>query len=274
MNAPSPVASPRSAEARPDVLLSARDVTVRFGGLVALNSVGIDVPRGAIVGLVGPNGAGKSTLFDVLSGFRRPQRGSVVFGGQDVSRLSVQARARLGVARTFQQPKLFNEMTVREHLTLARRLSATRAAVWDPGTGGQDEAEWATGLLASLDLGDDADRMAEGLPLGVARRVELARALAGRPALMLLDEPSSGLDENETKQFVSVLLKTTRRHDVALMLVEHDVDLVMGICSHIYVLDFGELIASGDPRTVRNDPAVQAAYLGEDPGGTGEHADG
>jgi ABC-type branched-subunit amino acid transport system ATPase component len=266
----SSLATPAERSAPPGALLTARNVTVRFGGLVALSEVGVEVPRGGIVGLVGPNGAGKSTLFDVLSGYRRPQKGRVEFAGRDVSRLSAQARARLGIARTFQQPKLFTELTVREHVVLAHRLSASRAADWgDTAT----EDEWADGLLASLDLASDAHRMAEGLPLGVARRVELARALAGRPTLMLLDEPSSGLDETETTQFVSVLLDAARRHDVALLLVEHDVDLVMGISSQIHVLDFGRLIASGDPATVRADPAVKAAYLGDDPAGTGGGSD-
>jgi len=223
--------------------------------------------------VVGPNGAGKSTLFNVISGFQRPREGRVEFDGHDITRLAPQVRARRGMARTFQHPELFVDLTIREHLILAARLRAKPRRVWlDTVTGAglrlreeSSERDRVEQLLESLNLTQDADRTAEGLPLGVARRVELGRALAFEPSLLLLDEPSSGLDNTETAQFAAVLLNAVDEHGVALVLVEHDVDLVLGISDRVYVLDFGKVIASGEPADIRRDPAVQAAYLGEDP---------
>ena len=254
------------------------DVTVRFGGVVALHSVSISVPPATIVGLVGPNGAGKSTLFSVLSGLRRPSTGRVEFNGRDVTTWTAQRRARHGLARTFQHPEMFTGLTVREHITLAHRVDTQPRRIWtDMWTGrgfrraDKEELERTASLLDVLDLTHLADRPVAGLSLGITRLVELARALAANPSVLLLDEPSSGLDAKETEQVVEVFKLAVERRGVSLLLVEHDVSMVLDLCSAVSVLDFGVMIAAGPPEQIRTDHAVRAAYLGnEDPGGTSE----
>jgi ABC-type branched-subunit amino acid transport system ATPase component len=251
--------------------LECSQVTVRFGGLVALREVNLAVPAAATVGLVGPNGAGKSTLFGVLSGLTRPSSGQVFLDGADVTGARPQPRAARGMARTFQHPELFGDLTVRQHIILASRVRNARRRVWSdlftlgslhpPGAG---ETEQVDGLIELLGLQKLADQRALGLPLGSARLVELGRALATSPAVLLLDEPSSGLDSAETEQFESVINRVAAEQGISVLLVEHDVELVMRMCSTVYVLDFGEVIASGSPGQVRNDPKVRSAYLGEE----------
>jgi branched-chain amino acid transport system ATP-binding protein len=246
-------------------------VTVRFGGLVALKDVTLTVPNRSIVGLVGPNGAGKSTLFGVVSGLLRPTSGGVFMDGEDVTRISAQRRARRGLARTFQHPELFSSLTVREHLVLAHRIRHSRSRLWSDWVtprgflrAPQAESARVDELIDSLQLGAIADRPAAGLPLGSARLLEIARALAVDPQVLLLDEPSSGLDVRETEEVAAVLRSVVRDHGVSLLLVEHDVELVLGMCDAVHVLDFGVMIAAGTPAQVRSDPAVRAAYLGEE----------
>jgi ABC-type branched-subunit amino acid transport system ATPase component len=262
---PAPGAEPARAR------LSCTGVTVRFGGLVAVRDVDLAVPPAAIVGLVGPNGAGKTTLFGVLSGLLRPAQGRVRLDGADVTDLRPQLRAARGLARTFQHPELFTGMTVRDHLVLAYRVKHERRRIWsDLFTLGSlrperpDERERVDELVALLGLGPVANRPALGLPLGVARLLELGRALAASPTVLLLDEPSSGLDSSETEQFETSLRRISRERGISVLLVEHDVELVMRMCSTVNVLDFGVLIACGSPDEVRADPAVRAAYLGEE----------
>jgi len=257
--------------ATPASRLTARGVTVRFGGLTALRSVDIDVPAGSIVGLIGPNGAGKSTLFSVLSGLRRPGAGQVFMDGVDVTTATPQARAKRGLARTFQHPELFTGLTVREHLTLAYRIKNAPRRVWlDSLLGGgfrpspRLETERVDTLINGLGLGDIQHENVIGLPLGLARLVEIARSLAREPSVLLLDEASSGLDGAETEDLARVLRELVRRRGVSLLLVEHDVDLVMGLADRICVLDFGECIAEGTPHEMRADAKVRAAYLGEE----------
>ncbi len=257
--------------------LECSGVTVRFGGLVALADVDLVVPPSAIVGLVGPNGAGKSTLFGVLSGLLRPTRGKVLLEGQDITGERPQLRAASGLARTFQHPELFAGLTVREHLRLGHRVRNAKSRIWsDLFTMGSVRAPEATedervdGLVALLGLESIADRPALGLPLGSARLVELGRALSTSPTVLLLDEPSSGLDSAETEQFEGTLRRVAAERGISVLLVEHDVELVMRLCSTINVLDFGALIASGSPDAVRSDPAVRAAYLGEEVAGAAE----
>jgi branched-chain amino acid transport system ATP-binding protein len=251
--------------------LACRAVTVRFGGLVAVSNVDLAVPPATIVGLVGPNGAGKSTLFGVVSGLVRPSQGTVLLNGEDVTHARPQLRAARGLARTFQQPELFIGLTVREHLILAYRVKHARARLWsDIFTMGSlhpvkgDEQTSVKGLIDLLGLGPVADRPALGLPLGWARLVELGRALAPSPTVLLLDEPSAGLDSAETDQVESTLLSLPRERGISVLLVEHDVELVMRVCSIVHVLDFGVLIASGSPEEIRANPQVRAAYLGEE----------
>ena len=250
-------------------VLEARGVTVRFGGLTALADVSLTVPPHSIVGLVGPNGAGKTTLFGVLSGILNPTHGSVVLQGNDVTHASPQNRARAGLARTFQRTELFADLTVREHLVLADRSRHARPRLWADLLGrstGDRAAEQARvgQLLDALGLVPVADRPARALPLGTGRLVEVGRALATDPSVILLDEPSSGLDVHETEQLATTLRRARDEHGVALVLVEHDLDLVLGLSDVVNVLDFGIMIATGTPSEVRADPRVRAAYIGEE----------
>ena len=255
-------------EDRPDIL-SGTQISVNFRGLKALQSVDIGVPEGGIVGLVGPNGAGKSTLLGVLSGDVRAQHGVVRLGGTDVSGLAPETRVRRGLARTFQLPQLFDELTVREHLTLPRRLAQAPSREWsDPLTGRflhRDVAEEqeVDALLASLGLESVADTLAGVLPLGLTRLVEIARAAATHPAVILLDEPFSGLNPAESRRLSRTLASLNQAEGIAMVLVEHDVEVVFGLSERVFVLDFGELIAAGTPAEIRRHPAVRAAYLGD-----------
>ena len=247
--------------------LTASGVTVRFGGLTALDAINVEVAPGTTVGLVGPNGAGKTTLFNVMSGLLRPNEGAVHLAGRDVTQLSPTARARRGLARTYQRSELFSELTVRENLVLAYRARRrTHHLTLDLlGLGRRRDAqedETVDGLLESLRLSEVAGRSADGLPLGTGRLVEVGRALAAEPDVVLLDEPSAGLDEHETDLLADVLRRTRVGSSVAFLLVEHDVDLVLGLSDLVYVLDFGRCIAAGPPESIRSDPAVRAAYLG------------
>jgi branched-chain amino acid transport system ATP-binding protein len=255
----------------PEPVIEASNVTVRFGGLVALSDVSLRVPPASIVGLVGPNGAGKTTMFNVLSGLLRPQEGDVFLSGQRITRAAPSKRARLGLARTFQQLELFMGLTVREHIVLGYRVRNERRRLWsDLVTAGSlhptatQERERVDHLLDLLDLRSVADTAASVLPLGTARRVEVARALATGPSVVLLDEPSSGLDGHETAQLGTALRTVVEQEQISLLLVEHDVAMVLGLSSEVAVLDFGVRIAYGTPDAIRNDPAVRAAYLGDD----------
>lgn len=253
-------------------LLEARDVTVRFGGLVALNGVNLSVPPSSLVGLVGPNGAGKSTLFGVCSGLLKPNRGTVLLDGHDVTGASAQTRAHLGLARTFQQPELFMGLTVREHLTLAYRARNTRRRLWSDmflaggfRRSGSDERDRVDAMLKLLSLESIADDVVDALPLGTSRLVEVGRALASGPKVVLLDEPMSGLDAHEGAHLADALARSVTDGGISLLLVDHDVPTVLTLCSRIYVLEFGQLIAEGTPDEIRNNAAVRAAYLGDDP---------
>ena len=247
--------------------LRAEHICVAFGGLRALDDVSLEVPAGATIGLVGPNGAGKTTLFGVLSGLHRPGDGRVLIDGVDVTRASPQARARRGLARTFQRLELFGELTVREHLVVAHRVRRGRARFITDVLGfgrrpTAEEQELVDDLLALLDLVPVADVPAGALPLGTGRLVEVGRALAREPTVLLLDEPSAGLDGNETEQLAAALRRTREERGVALVLVEHNVELVLGLSERVTVLDFGRVIAEGAPSEIRENPEVQAAYLG------------
>lgn len=233
-------------------LLEVSGVTVAFGGNRALDGVGMSAERGRVTGLIGPNGAGKSTLFDVVSGLRRPSAGRVVLGGRDVTRLGPARRSRHGLARTFQRLELFGRLSVRDNLLVAAELGPERRRA-DRVT---DE------LLDRLGLLTVADTCADNLPTGVARLVEVGRALAVRPGLLLLDEPAAGQDGEETERFAA-LLRALAADGTAVVLVEHDMGLVMGVCDEVYVLDLGKVIAVGPPDLIRHDETVLAAYLGD-----------
>jgi ABC-type branched-subunit amino acid transport system ATPase component len=251
-----------------DALLDATGITVRFGGVIALDAVDFSARAGTITGLVGPNGAGKTTLFGVLSGLLRPRSGQVILDGADVTRASTQRRARLGLARTFQRLELFTELTVREHLVVAHRVRQRRdrTLIRDlVGLGAQstaEEADAVDGVLSLLGLEPVADRPVVLLPLGTGRIVEIARALATEPRIVLLDEPTSGLDVHETEQIAEALRIARDKRGVAFVMVEHDVELVLQLSEHVTVLDFGRVIARGNPAEIRASAQVQAAYLG------------
>ena len=267
--------SPAQLPVSPPVL-EALDVTVRFGGLAALSNVSIAVPPATIVGLVGPNGAGKTTLFHVLSGLLRPVNGRVVLSGHDITRATPQARARAGLARTFQSLELFLGLTVRDHVVLGYRVRNARRRLWADLVDGRawrkepaDEQERVDRLIDMLDLGPVASESVAVLPLGTARRVEIARALATGPKVVLLDEPSSGLDARETGRLSAALRRVVAEDGVSLLLVEHDVAMVLDLSSRITVLDFGQRIAEGPPDEIRTNAAVQAAYFGDEHTGEG-----
>ena len=256
-------------------LLEATDIAKRFAGVNALDDVSIAVDAGEAVGLIGPNGAGKTTLFNCLLGTLRPDGGRVVFDGTDVTRLPVYRRVRLGFGRTFQRIELFGGMTVRDHLLVAGRSRLGTGRLWKDclylARLRPEEIASADTTLGLLGLGDVADRPIESLSLGRARLVEIGRALMAEPRLLLLDEPSSGLDRNETGDLVRTLQDVQRERGTAMLLVEHDVEMVQAFTSRIAVLDFGTLIAQGPTAEVMRDDAVRRAYLGET-SGTGELA--
>jgi branched-chain amino acid transport system ATP-binding protein len=236
-------------------------VTVRFGGLTALDHVDLDVMPGGITGLIGPNGAGKTTLFNVVTGLQPPTSGQVSLAGEVIDRWAPPRRARAGMARTFQRLELFVGLTVRDNLISAWE-SSVRGGVF--GRRAREGRELVEDVLSRLNLRHIADRPAGQLPTGLGRMVELGRALCTEPRLLLLDEPSSGLDHTETEAFRQVLLDVVGGEDSpAVLLVEHDMRLVMEVCDAITVLEFGRRIACGTPDEIRNDPKVVAAYLGE-----------
>ena len=236
-------------------LLSARDVTVRFGGHTALDGVSLDAEPGLVTGLIGPNGAGKTTLFNVITGLQAPQRGEVLVDGVPLNGLAPHRRARLGLARTFQRLELFGLLTLRENVELAAAVRGVRS-----------RGARADELLELVGLTDVATARSDELPTGRARLVELARALATEPRVLLLDEPASGQDEQETEAF-GELLGRIAAAGIAVVLVEHDVPLVMRACEIVYVLDFGAILAVGTPDEIQRNEAVLTAYLGSSTSG-------
>ena len=233
-------------------VLDVSGVTVRFGGHLALDDVSLAALPGEVTGLIGPNGAGKTTLFNVITGLQAPQRGRVRLDGDDVTRLPPYRRARRGLARTFQRLELFGLLTVHENVELAASVRGRRP--------GRSAAE----ALELVGLSELADARSDELPTGKARLVELARALATGPKVLLLDEPASGQDDGETEAFRDVLL-TVAGEGIAVVLVEHDVHLVMRTCATVHVLDFGRVLAAGTAAEVQADQAVLDAYLGVAP---------
>ena len=249
--------------------LAARDLTVTFGGLVALDGVGVADPPGRITGLIGPNGAGKTTLFNVCCGFLRPDAGSISLNGSDITRMSPASRARLGLGRTFQRMELFRSLTVRENVEFAaesRCVSAdplTQLGVLRGGRNARRASRAAADLLLErTGLSGVAHRSAAEISTGQGRLLELARALAREPLIMLLDEPSSGLDPSESRRFGAVLVDLVKTTGLGILMIEHDMDLVLGVCDHIEVLDFGRPLMSGTPAEIRSSDTVREAYLG------------
>jgi len=231
-------------------MLEVDEVTVRFGGVVAVDGASIQARSGEITGLIGPNGAGKTTLFNVITGVQPSTAGTIHLDGTDITKLATHRRAKMGMSRTFQRLELFWTLTVADNV----RVAAELARHGDP-TALTDE------LLERVGISHLADEPSGSLPTGSARLVEVARALASTPRVLLLDEPASGLNESETLA-LGALLRQLTADGLAVVLVEHDMSLVMEICDHVSVLDLGRIIASGPPAEVRTQPAVIEAYLG------------
>jgi branched-chain amino acid transport system ATP-binding protein len=248
-------------------VLEATGVSKRFAGIVALDDVSLQVDGGERVGLIGPNGAGKTTFFNCVLGLLRPDRGRVLLDGRDVGGLPVHARARLGIGRTFQRIELFTESTVREHLLIAERTRRGDGRLWKDlvgwGRPRPDEIVRCDEVLELLGLADLAEEPIERLSLGRGRLVEVGRALMTDPKLLLLDEPSSGLDREETALLARTLQEVQATQGFAILLVEHDVELVSSFTERAYVLDFGCLIASGPTAEVMASDEVRTAYFGD-----------
>jgi branched-chain amino acid transport system ATP-binding protein len=238
-------------------VLQVEDIDVNFGGVRALVRVSLTADAGVVTGLIGPNGAGKTTLFNVITGLQRPSAGRVKLNGEDITNRRPHQRSRLGVARTFQRLEMFGSLTALDNVRVAAEIHRRHTR------NGSDPEVVAREILERVGLGDVADVQADILPTGMARLVELARALATEPKLLLLDEPSAGLDTSESET-LGELLTEVASHQIAVLLVEHDMDLVMRVSSRVNVLDFGEMISVGTPEEVQRDPAVRAAYLGAD----------
>ncbi|WP_261561736.1 branched-chain amino acid ABC transporter permease/ATP-binding protein [Frankia tisae] len=270
---------PAAAAAAPDSGIQVEKISVRFGGNLAVDSFSLIAPQGRVTGLIGPNGAGKTTTFNACSGLVRPSSGRVRLHGSDVSRLAPSARARGGLGRTFQRMELFDSMSVRENIVLGREASMAGVRPWRhlAGTRSQRKvvADAVERAAATCGITDLLDRPVGILSTGERRLVELARCLAGPFDMLLLDEPSSGLNRLETARFGEVLAEVIRQGDVGVLLIEHDMALVMEVCHYIYVLDFGVPIFEGTPAEVAASDAVRAAYLGSEAatGGTADPAD-
>lgn len=232
--------------------LAAIGISMKFAGLTALDDVSLSVKPGEVVGLIGPNGSGKTTLLNVISGVLNPSSGEVQLDGESRQGTSLQRRARLGVRRTFQNIRLFDEMTVLETVEVPITALGERG----------DRREQALSVLAGVGLAAHRDRIADTLPYGMQRRLEIARAIAGRTRFLLLDEPTAGLNQAESDEVVKSILALRDRYGYGVVLIDHDLRVITTACSRIVVLNEGAVLSEGDPETVRNDPAVIKAYLG------------
>jgi len=252
-----------------DPLLKVENVTLRFGGVKALSDVSFDLFQGEILGLIGPNGAGKTTMFNCITGVLPGYKGHIRYEGRDLRHLKPHERARLKIARTFQNLELFDELSALDNLLVPLDAFSPRGVIGDllrlPTTVLEERQaeEEARSILHFLGLGGYADTSAGDLPVGLRRRLEIGRALCLQPRLLLLDEPAAGLDARETAELARLLATVRARFKLTVLVVDHDMALIMRICNRIYVLDGGKIIAAGQPEQIRDDPEVARAYLGD-----------
>ncbi len=249
-------------------LLDIKNLTITFGGLKAVSDVNIDIKKGELVGLIGPNGAGKTTVFNIITGVYKPTEGSVLFDGKVISKSKTSSINKIGIARTFQNIRLFKNMSVIDNLKVAYNNSMTYTPLagilrlpkfWKQEKEIHDKA---MKILEIFSLEKYAETEAQNLPYGKQRELEIARALATNPKLLLLDEPAAGMNPSETAELMNTISMIRKKFDITILLIEHDMNLVMGICENLYVLNYGTVIAKGSPEEIKNNEAVITAYLG------------
>lgn len=251
-------------------VLKINNLTRTFGGLKAVSNVNMEINDGELIGLIGPNGAGKTTIFNLLTGVYEPSEGEVVFLGKNTRRMQPYQVTQLGMARTFQNIRLFGDVTVLDNVRIAYHSHAKYGIISSIlrlpsfGKGEREMTDMANDLLKIFKLDSKSNEKARNLPYGEQRRLEIARALATRPKLLLLDEPAAGMNPNETHELMDMIRWVRDNFKITILLIEHDMSLVMGVCERIYVLDYGQIIATGTPAEIKNNPRVIEAYLGEE----------